>query len=45
MILKRRYDNTYDDFTYNDSTYNIKNVTLHIWFLFTVISKVIYKVK
>ncbi len=35
-------DFTYKDFTYNDLTFNIKEWTLHICVLFTVISKVIY---
>ncbi len=39
----RHYDNTYEDFSYNDFTYDIHKCEITcMFFLFTVISKVIY---
>jgi len=37
------YGNTYKDFNYDDFTYNTNKCDITYMFLFTVISKVIYK--
>ena len=43
IVFSRQHGNTCKDLFYNDFTYNINRCDMTYMFLFTVISKVIYK--